>query len=184
MQSACETPVSRIAGASESEREQGLPDCMALTAAFFAPYRVASGAQVMDDAHLLTELPGSATAVVAVLRESGSLSVANLGDCGFRVVRGSGALVKSKPQQHEFNMPFQLAWSKVLPDTDTAMDAQLYELEVQEDDVLVFGSDGLFDNMWDEELTTIVQDFTRNTPKPYRCAALHWFPGLSSSTCL
>eukprot|EP00873_Tetraselmis_striata_P021380 jgi/Tetstr1/441644/TSEL_029869.t1 len=123
--------------------------------------------EVMDDAHLLTELPGSATAVVAVLRESGSLSVANLGDCGFRVVRGSGALVKSKPQQHEFNMPFQLAWSKVLPDTDTAMDAQLYELEVQEDDVLVFGSDGLFDNMWDEELTTIVQDFTRNTPKPY-----------------
>jgi protein phosphatase PTC7 len=124
--------------------------------------------QVLDDAHLLTELPGSATAVVGVLREGGRLSVANLGDCGFRVVRGSGAVVKSRPQQHEFNMPYQLAWASVLPDTDTAMDAQLYELEVAAEDVLVFGSDGLFDNMWDEQLMSIVQNFTRETARPRR----------------
>jgi serine/threonine protein phosphatase PrpC len=66
---------------------------------------------------------------------------------------------KARPQQHEFNMPYQLAHPLEFPDTDLADDAQLYELPVQPADVLVAGSDGLFDNMWDDQLCEIVADF-------------------------
>ena len=62
---------------------------------------------------------GSATSVVGVINNK-NMSVANLGDSGFMLVRGAFydkkekdnfnpcILIKSKPQQHAFNTPFQL----------------------------------------------------------------------------
>lgn len=54
-------------------------------------------------------------------------------------------------------MPFQMASPEVVPDTDTAEEADLYEFTVQPGDVIVVGSDGLFDNMWNHELAAMVQ---------------------------
>lgn len=53
-------------------------------------------------------------------------------------------------------MPFQLASPEILPDTDTAEDAMTYELDLEPGDVIVMGTDGLFNNMWDEELAPLV----------------------------
>ena len=75
------------------------------------------------------------------------------------MLMGVQVVTKAKPQQHEFNMPFQLAHPLEFPETDLADDAQLYELPVQPRDVVVAGSDGLFDNMWDEQLCEIVAEF-------------------------
>ena len=52
---------------------------------------------------------GSSTACLAVVdRASGQLTVANLGDSGFAVVRGGQSVLESSDQQHAFNFPFQL----------------------------------------------------------------------------
>lgn len=61
-------------------------------------------------------------------------------------------------------MPYQLANPLVLPETDWPSDAELYSFELQEGDVIVMGSDGLFDNMWDEDLTRIVNSFVNGHP--------------------
>lgn len=39
---------------------------------------------------------------------------------------------------------------------DRALDADQYRFEVQEGDVLVMGSDGVFDNLWDDSLLETV----------------------------
>ena len=52
---------------------------------------------------------GSSTACLAVLDgTSGRLTVANLGDSGFAVVRGGRSILRSAEQQHAFNFPFQI----------------------------------------------------------------------------
>ena len=59
-------------------------------------------------------------------------------------------------QQHEFNCPYQLGSPELVPETDTADDAVVYELDAEQGDILVLGTDGLFDNMWNDELERIV----------------------------
>ncbi|KXZ46385.1 hypothetical protein GPECTOR_44g60 [Gonium pectorale] len=108
---------------------------------------------------------GSCTACVACLAPSPSappggpadlLSIANLGDSGVRVVRRGSLVLSSSAQEHAFNMPYQMAHPDNLPDTDTADDAQLYQITVRPGDVIVLATDGLFDNMWDEQLVSLV----------------------------
>jgi len=60
---------------------------------------------------------------------------------------------------HEFNMPYQIANPAILPETDWPSDAELYSFELREGDVIVMGSDGLFDNVWDDDLARIVNGF-------------------------
>ena len=51
---------------------------------------------------------GSSTAIVLML-DVNRLLAANVGDSGFRVVRGDELVFASEPQQHSFNFPFQVA---------------------------------------------------------------------------
>ena len=44
-------------------------------------------------------------------------------------------------------MPFQLASPAILPHADTAADATVYEIETLPGDLLVLGTDGVFDNV-------------------------------------
>lgn len=62
-------------------------------------------------------------------------------------------------------MPFQLAYPDLLPETDTPDDADTYELGVRPGDILVMGTDGLFDNLWDDQLKAIVAAETRAAPR-------------------
>lgn len=45
--------------------------------------------QLMEFAHETSKSPGSATMCVAVVHPEGLLEIANLGDCGVRVIRGT-----------------------------------------------------------------------------------------------
>eukprot|EP00198_Chlamydomonas_reinhardtii_P010923 XP_001700260.1 predicted protein [Chlamydomonas reinhardtii] len=164
---------------------------------------------------------GSSTACFAVLDGSRALlSIANLGDSGCRVVRRGALVLATSPQEHTFNMPYQLAHPDNLPDTDTAEDAQVcgpgltglhvvcragviladnsggrphvpqylrcarhgasaptpvravltsaplvydgtvrtvqvYQLALEPGDVIIMGTDGLYDNMWDEQIVAL-----------------------------
>lgn len=49
-----------------------------------------------------------------------------------------------------------MASPQFLPGSSHPMEAHQYELEVQPGDVVVMGSDGLFDNLWKDDITAMV----------------------------
>lgn len=55
-------------------------------------------------------------------------------------------------QLHAFNMPAQMAACDCPEDYDTADDAVVYEVDLERGDLIIFATDGLFDNMWNDEM--------------------------------
>ncbi|KAI8912129.1 phosphatase 2C-like domain-containing protein [Entophlyctis helioformis] len=115
--------------------------------------------QVNDEA-VTEKFLGSTTALIVVLRDD-ELRVANIGDCGIMVIRQREAIFRNEEQQHSFNFPFQLGTIS----KDTPADAQLFKIKVQEGDIVVLGTDGLFDNVFDEDIVDIVGHHT-NLARP------------------
>jgi len=99
-------------------------------------------------------ITGSATAVIATIHNN-KLSVANLGDSGIMVVRNGQVVLRSKEQQKGFNFPFQLGTDS----PERPHDAHRYSLELQERDVVILGSDGLWDNLFDKQTLEIVTSY-------------------------
>ncbi|KAI9475796.1 MAG: phosphatase 2C-like domain-containing protein [Benjaminiella poitrasii] len=95
---------------------------------------------------------GSCTACLAILRH-GELRIANLGDCGISVIRHNDYIFRSEEQQHSFNFPYQLGTSS----PDRPKDAQSFTVAIQKGDIVVMGSDGLYDNLFDKEILSIVK---------------------------
>ncbi|KAK9917857.1 hypothetical protein WJX75_008970 [Coccomyxa subellipsoidea] len=111
-------------------------------------------------AHAGTRLPGSSTACVLRLnRPHRTIEAANLGDSGFMLVRDGEVVFKAPVLQHFFDCPLQFgACPDYSESTDTAEDAAVFELAVQPGDVLLAGSDGLWDNCYDSELLQLLPD--------------------------
>jgi protein phosphatase PTC7 len=119
---------------------------------------------VLAEAHAAATAPGSATVILAAAGAGGIVHVANLGDCGVRVVRDGECSFASTDMLHDYNTPFQLGRVEEDDDdedVDTPDDAELYEIEVAPGDVMVLASDGLFDNLFDEEIANIVDALLR-----------------------
>ncbi|KAK7505984.1 hypothetical protein BaRGS_00002706 [Batillaria attramentaria] len=91
-------------------------------------------------------LMGSSTAcIVSLHREERTIYTANLGDSGFLVVRDGEVVHRSMEQQHYFNTPYQLA---VAPPSQEGPDiAESSSFKVVDGDVIILGTDGLFDNL-------------------------------------
>ncbi|CAM6100715.1 unnamed protein product [Calypogeia fissa] len=109
--------------------------------------------RLLEKAHSSTASIGAATAIVAILEKNGILHVANLGDCGLRIVRQGKVVYATIPQQHYFDCPYQLSSESA----QTADDATVYEVGVLEGDTIIMGSDGLFDNVYDSEIEATMQ---------------------------
>ncbi|XP_019646720.1 PREDICTED: protein phosphatase PTC7 homolog [Branchiostoma belcheri] len=97
---------------------------------------------------------GSSTACVLILdRPSRTLYSANLGDSGFMVVRKGEIVHRSEEQQHYFNTPFQLSLASPREDglvlSDSPEAAGFMSFLVEEGDLIVTATDGLFDNLSD-----------------------------------
>lgn len=117
---------------------------------------LAEGPQaVIAAAQREAKLPGAATLCVVDVQGT-ELRAANVGDSGFRVIRGNDVIFGSEAQQHWFNCPYQLAYQGLSNSTDTAEDAEVYVFPVQPGDIVVAGSDGLFDNVFDEDIAQVV----------------------------
>ncbi|KAJ2901182.1 hypothetical protein IWW38_000147 [Coemansia aciculifera] len=104
---------------------------------------------------------GSSTACVVVLRGD-ELRVANLGDCGLTVVRQGDMVYRTEEQQHSFNYPYQLGTES---HSDRPSDAQVFRLKIQKGDVIIVGSDGVFDNLFDED---ILEEVNQHLPPAMR----------------
>ncbi|KAI8059954.1 phosphatase 2C-like domain-containing protein [Gilbertella persicaria] len=96
---------------------------------------------------------GSTTACIAVLRHD-ELRVANIGDCGISIIRNHHYLFRSEEQQHAFNFPYQLG----MRSRDQPAHAQSFNIKVQKNDVIIMGTDGLFDNLFDQHILRLVRD--------------------------
>lgn len=127
---------------------------------------------VLQHAHSRATAEGSATALILSLNQTdGGVRVANLGDCGFVHLRHGEVLFQSPPLEHSFGTPFQLEANPLgdsieasnlgffddLSHGDAPRRAEIFELkDVAAGDVLVVGTDGLFDNAFADDIATLV----------------------------
>ncbi|CAG8546291.1 phosphatase 2C-like domain-containing protein [Gigaspora rosea] len=98
---------------------------------------------------------GSSTALIAVLRDD-ELRITNIGDCGLCVIRHNNIIFRNEEQQHSFNYPFQLG----IYSYDKPKDSQEFTIKIQKGDLIVIGSDGIFDNLYEEDILEEIAQFT------------------------
>ena len=94
------------------------------------------------------------------------LSFANLGDSGFAVVnkQKTKVLYRSKEQQHYFNAPYQLSVippeldsDELIKDDPSCADLQINCCTLREGDYVILATDGLFDNMFDQDILRVMK---------------------------
>lgn len=116
---------------------------------------------------------GGATACVAVADATGRMRVANLGDSGFVLLRLGGVHQYSTPQTHAFNTPFQMSKTPPeimtqaaifggLPLNDSPDQADITDEVLQQGDVVVFATDGVWDNLSAQDVLGIVSKVMRD----------------------
>ncbi|VDM05908.1 unnamed protein product [Schistocephalus solidus] len=101
-----------------------------------------------------TPLLGSATfCIISLCRSDGRLYTVCLGDSGYLIIRHGSIVQRSAHQKHAFNTPFQLA---CLPPNehghfhrDGPEQAIQSSVKLEPGDIVVVGTDGLFDNLTD-----------------------------------
>jgi protein phosphatase PTC7 len=111
-----------------------------------------------------------ATTVTVLVLQGTSVGVANLGDSGFMLLRGSSwgldIVTQSREQHHGWNQPYQLTR---IPQSlresngrnirlDSVADCQAYEAQVQPGDLLLLFTDGLTDNLHWYEILRVIND--------------------------
>ncbi|PVU89615.1 hypothetical protein BB559_002245 [Furculomyces boomerangus] len=135
----------------------------------FTRYNQATPVEIMREAYKNTladmkakELKGSSTICLALLRGE-ELRVANLGDSGLTIIRNGDMIFRTEEQQHSFNYPYQLGTEKL---TDCVTDAQVFRIRVKKGDLIVLASDGLYDNLFDEDILDIISDLLPKKMRP------------------
>ncbi|KAG8654683.1 hypothetical protein MANES_05G162400v8 [Manihot esculenta] len=114
-------------------------------------------ARVLEKAYSSTKAKGSSTACIIALTAEG-LHAINLGDSGFLIIRDGCTVLRSPVQQHDFNFTYQLGSRN---DGDLPSSGQVFTIPVAPGDVIVAGTDGLFDNLYNNEITAVVVHATR-----------------------
>lgn len=123
--------------------------------------------EVMKQAYLKTQSLGSTTVCFAFLNErSRMVECANLGDSGYLLYNSQKKeiLARSDELVHSFNFPFQLGPGSA----DMPEHSAVTSFPVDHNDVLILGTDGLWDNLHDEE---IVETIESNQEKPSQVIA-------------
>ncbi|XP_015893518.3 probable protein phosphatase 2C BIPP2C1 isoform X1 [Ziziphus jujuba] len=104
--------------------------------------------------------PGSSTVLIAYF-DGQALHVANIGDSGFIIIRDGAVIQRSSPMLHEFGFPFQIKRGD-----DPSKLIEVYRIELDEGDVIITATDGLFDNLYEQEITSIVSKALESNVKP------------------
>ncbi|KAL2609151.1 hypothetical protein R1flu_027724 [Riccia fluitans] len=109
---------------------------------------------------LITKAMGSTTAVLASISDQ-TLNVVNMGDTGFLVVRDGAVAARSTPMQRGFNFPYQIGSVG-----DDPFLAEVYRVPVEKGDVVILGSDGLYDNLFEREILLILSKLVQSGSGP------------------
>ncbi len=99
---------------------------------------------------------GSTTALVAYYHEGLKLlDVSQVGDCNLIVIRGQYVVHQTHSQVRYHDAPYQIGKSS----NDTMMfHSKEYTFELKVGDVIVAGSDGLWDNMFPTQVSQIINN--------------------------
>ncbi|KAF8380016.1 hypothetical protein HHK36_027485 [Tetracentron sinense] len=127
-------------------------------AVYSEPKGAVNPLMVLNKAYSNTKAEGSSTACIVTLTGQWLYAV-NVGDSGFVVVREGKVIYRSPVQQRSFNCPYQLGNSKKC---DRPSKAKVFKVVVEAGDVIVAGSDGLFDNMFKHEIGETVLQGTKS----------------------
>jgi protein phosphatase PTC7 len=94
---------------------------------------------------------GASTAVVASISTDGVLRVLNVGDSTCVVIRKNKVAAQAKERVHYFDCPYQLGGFS----PDKPRDGSKLNFELQRGDLVLLGSDGVFDNLTNEQVAEI-----------------------------
>ena len=94
---------------------------------------------------------GSSTLSLATLKGN-VLQVGNLGDSGVIVIRNGDIIFRTVEQQHGINHPYQMGTGA----QTTAEDADVTKLFVEEGDIVLAATDGILDNLFDDQILALV----------------------------
>ncbi|TXG60275.1 hypothetical protein EZV62_014848 [Acer yangbiense] len=117
--------------------------------------------RVLQKAFSMTKSKGSSTALIVTLKDH-SLYALNVGDCGFMLYRDNQCVFRSQSQQRRFNFPYQLGNSK---SSDGPSIAKEIVVPVRLGDIVVAGTDGLFDNVFEYEIEAVLRATTNDDDK-------------------
>ncbi|KAI3774553.1 hypothetical protein L1987_49111 [Smallanthus sonchifolius] len=111
-----------------------------------------------------TNMSGSSNVLIANFNDQ-VLHVANIGDTGFLIIRHGVVYKKSSPSLHEFHFALQVE------DSDDPLQlVEEYVIELEVGDIVVSATDGLFDNLYEREITMIVSKSLQAGMKPEEIA--------------
>ncbi|KAL6317204.1 hypothetical protein AAG906_029956 [Vitis piasezkii] len=122
-----------------------------LTALYAKNKKIVDPKMILEEAYLKTEIKGSSTACIITLTDE-YLHVVNVGDSGIMLFRDGDLIYKSPVQQHCFNSPYQLGKR-----SDDPSVAEEVIIGVRAGDVVVVGTDGLFDNVFVDEMEVVIR---------------------------
>jgi protein phosphatase PTC7 len=95
---------------------------------------------------------GASTAIVASISKDGFLRVLNVGDSTCIIIRNGKVAGKSREISHYFECPYQLS----VDSPDRPKDGTKWNVELLKGDIILMASDGVFDNMSDEDVAEMV----------------------------
>ncbi|XP_062094002.1 probable protein phosphatase 2C 55 [Humulus lupulus] len=110
--------------------------------------------QILEEAFMANakaNIQGSSTACILRLN-NGVLHAVNVGDSGFMLFRNNKFIYRSPTQQWRFNAPYQLGNSR-----DTPECAVEVKIAVIPGDIIILGTDGLFDNMFVSDIEEVLR---------------------------
>ncbi|XP_047045561.1 probable protein phosphatase 2C 71 [Lolium rigidum] len=116
--------------------------------------------QVLSKAANEASSPGSSTVLIAHF-DGQFLHASNIGDSGFLVVRNGKVYTKSEPMVYGFNFPHQIEKG-----VDPLKLVQNYTIDLEEGDVIITATDGLFDNVYEQEAAAMISRSLQADLKP------------------
>ncbi len=106
---------------------------------------------------------GASTAVVASIGEDGFLQALNVGDSCCMVIRDGKVTAKTREISHYWECPYQLSEDS----PDQPKDGTKLNVELVSGDLVIMGSDGIFDNLDDDSLLDLVAKSPSIKPTPF-----------------
>ncbi|KAI4323031.1 hypothetical protein L6164_022670 [Bauhinia variegata] len=120
---------------------------------------------VLTEAYLNTKAEGSSTACIITLTDRRFLRATHVGDSGFLLFRNNMIVNQSQAQKISFDCPFQLGMKRSPP--ECAIKTGYFAIP---GDILVLGTGGLFDNLYPNQIESILREKNGEILKPEELA--------------
>jgi protein phosphatase PTC7 len=121
--------------------------------------------KIINEAYQRTNAKGSSTVVALKLNaDDQSLETGQVGDSGFIILRKNQEekweiVVDFVSMQIKFNMPLQLSKGHTFNNPDKGV---YKSYNIQNNDIIIVGSDGVWDNLFDDQIIGIVEQNIEN----------------------